>query len=211
MRPNLSYWVMFALLASGSLLLHKLSHGEPALPAHPLSAIPSSVDGYSSRDLGLESRIVDALGVTDYVSRLYVQPGEPTIGLYVGFYRSQRTGATIHSPKNCLPGGGWAPIQNRTVEITRSDGKAVPVNLYVIQKGLEKQIVLYWYQSHGRVIASEYEGKFYLVVDAIRLNRTDAAIVRITTPYSGDDDAAVARATKFAQKIIDRVDTAIPL
>ena len=211
MRPNLSFWVMFALLASGTLLLHKLSHGEPTLPAHPLSAIPTTVDGYVSRDLGLENRIVDALGVTDFVSRAYMLPGQPYIGLYVGFYRSQRTGSTIHSPKNCLPGGGWAPIQNRTIQITRTDGKSVPVNLYIIQKGLEKQVVLYWYQAHGRVIASEYEGKFYLVVDAIRLNRTDAAIVRITTPYLGDDQTAIARATNFAQKIIDQVDTAIPL
>jgi EpsI family protein len=76
---------------------------------------------------------------------------------------------------------------------------------------MEKQIVLYWYQAHGRVIASEYSGKLYLVVDAIRLNRTDATIVRVTTPFVGDDQSAIERATRFAQQIIDKVDTAVPL
>jgi len=211
MKPNVSYWAFLILLLSGTLLLHQLSHGEPKLPAHPLSEFPMQVAGWSGSEMGLEGRIIDALGVTDYINRVYRNTSAPPIGLYIGFYQSQRTGATIHSPKNCLPGGGWAPVQNRTIEIQRPGGKPATVNLYVIQKGLEKQIVLYWYQAHGRVIASEYSGKLYLVVDAIRLNRTDATIVRVTTPFVGDDQPAIERATLFAQQIIDKVDTAVPL
>ena len=122
--------------------------------------------------------------MTDYLNRGYWEPGmnKALLGLYIGYFRSQRTGATIHSPKNCLPGAGWNPAQSSVYQLPLDDGRKVPINLYLIRKGLESEVVLYWYQSHGRVVASEYWGKFYLVYDALRLNRTDAALVRITVP-----------------------------
>ena len=85
------------------------------------------------------------------------------------------------------------------------------MNLYVIRKDLDQQIVLYWYQSHGRVVASEYWGKFYMVYDALRLNRTDAAMVRITVPVrNGDADAARNQAIAFAKQVATDVEQVIP-
>ncbi|HEY1731664.1 MAG TPA: EpsI family protein, partial [Terriglobales bacterium] len=122
-----------------------------------------------------------------------------------------RTGATIHSPKNCLPGAGWNPAESSIYMLPLNDGRKVPINLYLIRKGLESEVVLYWYQAHGRIIASEYWGKFYLVYDALRLNRTDAALVRITVPVQhGDEASAQERALSFAKQITGDLDQIIP-
>ena len=109
------------------------------------------------------------------------------VGLYVGYHDSQRQGDTIHSPLNCLPGAGWQPLEQGRITVSvRDHGTARPapieVNRVVIGKGLDRQLVLYWYQSHRRVVASEYWGKVYTVLDAMRYNRTDAAMVRVITP-----------------------------
>jgi EpsI family protein len=169
------------------------------------------MDGWLGRDDLLEAQIVSVLGVSDYVNRSYVNLGGEPVGLYVGYYQSQRSGETIHSPKNCLPGAGWNPAQSSVYMLPLDDGRKVPINLYVIRKGLESEVVLYWYQSHGRIIASEYWGKFYLVYDALRLNRTDAALVRITVPVqNGDEATAQERALSFAKQISGDLDQVIP-
>jgi EpsI family protein len=151
------------------------------------------------------------LGVTDYLNRAYFSPTQGELGLYIGYFRTQRTGAAIHSPKNCLPGAGWQPTVSETYQLSLDDGRKVPVNLYVIRKDLDQQIVIYWYQSHGRVVASEYWGKYYMVADAIRLNRTDAALVRITAPVrNGNTDAAREQAIAFAKQVAGDVEQVIP-
>jgi EpsI family protein len=102
-------------------------------------------------------------------------------------------------------------VVSETYQLPLNDGRKVPINLYVIRKDLDQEIVLYWYQSHGRVVASEYWGKFYMVYDALRLNRTDAALVRITAPVrTGDIDAARAQALAFAKQVSTDVDQIIP-
>ena len=128
------------------------------------------------------------LGVDDYTNRSYFAPDGRRLGLYIGYHSSQRQGDTIHSPLNCLPGAGWMPTRagpsHVDVHGTRRQAATaqIEVNRVVIERGLDRQLVLYWYQSHGRVVASEYWGKIYTVVDAIRLNRTDAALVRVIVP-----------------------------
>jgi EpsI family protein len=122
-------------------------------------------------------------------------------GGLIGYYQSQREGDTMHSPLNCLPGAGWLPVSQSRTKIQVKDGEStreIEVNDFVIEKGLDRQAVLYWYQSHGRVVASEYWGKIYTVTDAIRLNRTDAAMVRVICPVSGSDGAAERRAEEAA-------------
>ncbi len=106
------------------------------------------------------------LGVDEYVNRIVsAAPANPTSSLYVGFYESQRQGDTIHSPLNCLPGAGWSRCRRRrrsrlrpSIRIASAE-RPIEVNRFVIQKGLDRQLVLYWYQSHGRVVASEYWGR----------------------------------------------------
>jgi EpsI family protein len=212
MSNSMRYWTMIAVLLAGIGGMGFLSHGESTPPAEPLSDFPTDIGNYRSvKDFPFDAQTLKVLGVTDYLNRVYFSPSLGDLGLYIGYFRTQRTGATIHSPKNCLPGAGWQPMESDTYQLTLSDGRKVPVNLYVIRKDLDQQIVLYWYQSHGRIVASEYWGKFYMVADAIRLNRTDAALVRITAPVrNGDLDAARNKAIAFAQQVAVDVEQVIP-
>ena len=146
-----------------------------------------------------DPQVLAVLGVDEHVNRYYTS-GSQLAHLYVGYYRSQREGSQIHSPMNCLPGGGWQPIAIGRIELPdeAAPGRTVSVNRYVIQKGLDKQVVLYWYQSHGRVVASDYWSKVYLVLDSIRLNRTDAALVRVIAPFDESSPAPEAAAERAA-------------
>ena len=164
-------------------------------------------DEWKGKELGLDKKVLDVLQLSDYMMRVYVPTGvlqgeeveewaENTsqidqsgrirqnlpIWLYVGFYESQRTGATYHSPKNCLPGAGWQFMESNMITLTMSDQTEITVNKVLIQKGLEKQVILYWYHDRGRVIASEYWAKAYLVWDAMTKNRSDGSLVRISVP-----------------------------
>ena len=212
MKSGVRYWLMMAVLVAATTAMAYLSHGESTPPARPLSEFPAQVAGYTTgANWPLDQATLDLLGMTDYLNRGYVSKSQGIITLYIGYFRSQRTGATIHSPKNCLPGAGWTPLRATVYQLPLDDGRKVPVNLYIVRKDLDEQLVLYWYQAHGRVVASEYWGKFYLVYDAMRLNRTDAALVRITAPiYNGDEEQARTRALAFAKQITKDVDQIIP-
>jgi len=204
------FWIMFAVLVAATAVLNLLSHGEAMPLVRPLAMIPTDIDGWSGKDLPIEQRIIDAIQVDDHLSRVYYGKDDVPVIVYIGFYKSQRTGQTIHSPKNCLPGAGWEPVSAGRTNLQLADGRVAPVNLYVIEKGLDRQIVLYWYQSHGRIVASEYWGKYYMVRDALRLNRTDAALVRISTPVYPSADGAEARAGELAKIMMSHVEEVIP-
>ena len=203
---------MIAVLVGATTGMAYLSHGEATPPAKPLSQFPNQVGPYiTAANWPLDKETIDLLGVTDYLNRGYGSKANGPMFLYIGYFRSQRTGASIHSPKNCLPGAGWTPMTETVYQLPLDDGRKVPINLYVVRKDLDEQLVLYWYQAHGRVVASEFWGKFYLVYDALRLNRTDAALVRVTTPiYGGDEEQARKRALTFAKQITSDVDQIIP-
>jgi len=202
MPANIRFWVAFGLLLGAAVLLHAVSHGEPPVDTHAVASFPQTFGGWRSQTVPIDKAIIEAIGVDDYVSRIYAQPNQAPVLLYIGYYKTQRTGVTIHSPKNCLPGSGWEPVTSSRLQIRGPDGKPALVNFYVIEKGLDRQLVLYWYQSHGRIIASEYWGKIYMVLDALRLNRTDAALVRVTSPVFPDEPQSRARLAAFAEQIL---------
>jgi len=204
------FWSMLVILLCAGVALRALSHGEAVVPARPLSEIPLEIGSWKGSNLELEQKVVYAVAVNDYVARLYERPNAQPLVLYVGYYRSQRTGQTIHSPKNCLPGAGWEPVESSRVSLHPAGLPAAVVNLYVIEKGLDRQLVLYWYQSHGKIIASEYAGKWNMVVDAIRLNRTDSALVRLSIPIGKDARAARADAVGFGEMLVPELNRAIP-
>jgi len=214
MKGGARYWLMLAVLLGATTGMAYLSHGEATPPARPMSEFPTKIGAYASViEWPMDKETLDLLKVSDYINRGYWEPGmgKYLMGLYIGYFRSQRTGAAIHSPKNCLPGAGWNPVQASVHQLSLDDGRRVPVNLYILRKGLDEELVVYWYQSHGRVVASEYWGKFYLVYDALRLNRTDAALVRITLPVeNGDEAAARQRVLAFAKTITTDIDQVIP-
>ena len=156
----------------------------------------------------LTDKILAVLGLDDYISRFYVLPNNQGADLYVGYWRSQRQGDTMHSPQNCLPGAGWEPLSQGLLSFKDPrdpSGAELSVNRILIQKGLDRQLVLYWYQGRGRIIGSEYWSKIYLVLDAARLNRTDAAIVRIVVPVSGSTPEAEANAEKTALGFVNEL------
>jgi EpsI family protein len=173
-------WVTAGILLGASLLFHSMSHGEPIVLRQSLHELPYTIANWMGQERPLQDQVVQAVGVTDYTSRLYVRPADAPVDLYIGYYASQRTGDTIHSPKNCLPGSGWDPVESGYATIPIPGRRDIVVNEYVIQKDQDKQLVFYWYQSRGRVIASEYAGKFWMMADAISpRSRTDGSLVRL--------------------------------
>jgi hypothetical protein len=164
------------------------SHGEVVLAKKPFATFPLHLaDRWEGRELGLDQATLDVLKLSDYMMRVYkpliesLPPSDSSprslhaqipAWLYVGYYQSQRTGATYHSPQNCLPGAGWQFVESTHVPISVGTS-VVTINQVVIQKGLDKQVILYWYHDRGRVIASEYWAKAYLLWDAATRNRTD--------------------------------------
>ena len=180
--------------------------------AKSLKEFPKQILIYSQvADVPMDKETLEVLKPTDYLTRAYYAPGAGEIGLYIAYFQTQRGGQTIHSPKNCLPAAGWNPTVNTVTTLDLPDGRHVPVNKYIVRKGLDEQVVLYWYQSHGRVVANEYLGKFYLAMDALRLNRTDAALIRVTAPvYNGKENEAQDRATAVAKQVAMDVEQIIP-
>lgn len=211
MNSQWRFWLMILALGAAGVGLHFVSHGEAIPIEKPLATLPTTLRDWHGRDFPLEPRLIKAAGVDDYLSRVYQGPGQVPLVVYVGYYRSQRTGQWVHSPKNCLPGAGWEPISSGRVMLSVPDGKMVTVNQYVIENGLQRQFVLYWYQAHGRIVASEYWGKIYLVLDALRLNRTDTALVRVSLPMTGRPDSVNEQDTvKFAQDLIAQLRDVLP-
>lgn len=201
---------MALVLGAAVGVLHLVGHSEAVPLTGHLSSIPLVLGNWQGRDQVLAPRIVNSLHVDDYLNRWYQDESGHIVGLYVGYYQNQKTGESIHSPKNCLPGSGWEPVQSGREILLLSSGSQVSVNLYLIQKGLERQLVLYWYESHGRIIASEYSAKIYLVLDGIRLNRTDSALVRISTPLDDSEVAAHRRVVGFAETLLNPLGSLLP-
>ncbi|HUK34195.1 MAG TPA: EpsI family protein [Vicinamibacterales bacterium] len=203
--------VLSVTLLCGAAAVVRANRPEQAPPRVSFDQFPSQLGSWSGQALPpMENKVLGVLGVDDYVNRVYARPDHAVAGLYIGYYKSQRQGDSIHSPQNCLPGSGWEPLERSDLTIAAPVSTGVgdiSVNRYLIQKGLDRQLVLYWYQSHGRVVASEYWSKFFLVRDAIRLNRTDAALVRVIVPIANSEDDGETRAQGQA---IDFVKTMFP-
>jgi EpsI family protein len=171
---------------------------EARVPRTPLAAVPLHIAGWAGRDAPpFGDDVLEQLGADEYINRSYVGNSGVPVSLYVGYYASQRQGDAIHSPQNCLPGAGWHPVENGIYRL-EARGHHLLVNRYVVQKGLDQQVVLYWYQGRGRVIANEYVNKFWLMVDAARLHRTDAGLVRLIAPVVSDPTRATEDAAAFA-------------
>ena len=161
----------------------------------------------------LDKETLDVLKADDILSRVYQNRDNGRYAtLFVAYFETQRNGKAPHSPKNCLPGSGWVQTQGGTVDID-IPGRETPitVNRYVVARGDNQSVVLYWYQSHNRVIASEYAAKVYTVADAIRYNRSDTALVRIVVGVNdGNTAQALDTATAFARTVFDPLKAYLP-
>ena len=163
----------------------------------PLAEAPKQFGSWTQHQEGVvEKEILDVLKADEVLTRTYVNPaaGNAPASLFVAYFKSQRTGRTPHSPKNCLPGSGWMSTVEDRVMIPIEGRAPIEANRYIVQKGEARSLVLYWYQSRDRVVASEYTAKAYVMADAIRYNRTDTALVRVVMPIVNNDEAAAERA-----------------
>ena len=197
--------MLCVLLATASVFLSNARKPEAPLPRTPFSEFPMKIGTWQAVvDPPLDKEILDVLGVDDYLSRAYYKPSVGGVGLYMGYYASQRQGDTIHSPQNCLPGAGWEPVSEGRLQLANVDGagRDVTVNRYVIQKGLDRNVVLYWYHGRGRVIANEYWSRASLIRDALVSNRTNGALVRVIVPVSRKDEGNLAPAENLAQEFV---------
>ena len=170
---------------------------------------------WQGNELRLDQAVLDVLKLSDYTMRVYASQSDSghkniPIWLYIGYYQSQRTGATYHSPKNCLPGAGWQFVQSEQVNLLVPGRGSIVVNNVLIQKGLEKQVILYWYQDRGRIIASEYSAKAYMIWDAMTRNRTDGSLVRISVPVERSAEEAFAVAVEFLNDIFPLLSGYLP-
>ena len=166
------------------LFLRYLTHAEIIKPIKPLSTFPKQIGEWIGKEEHFDQRVYDVLGVDDSFLCRYRTLDGRQLELYIGFYQSQREGDLIHSPKNCMPGSGWNIVKTSIEEIIipHFGDRNIKVNKLVTQNGSQQQVALYWFQSRGRIIASEYMQKIYLVIDSITKHRTDGSLIRIISP-----------------------------
>jgi EpsI family protein len=183
MRARAVAVAVLILLASLYVRFVAASVGDVARA--PLDRFPLEIAGWKGESLPpLDDATARVLGADEYLNRRYVRPGGAAVDLFVAYYRSQQHGDAIHSPRNCLPGAGWEPVSQSETTLRPAGGEPVPVNRYVIRKGLDRRVVFYWYQGRGRMVSNEYANKGWLVIDAMRMGRTDGGLVRAITPAS---------------------------
>jgi len=214
--PAWALWSGAGLLVLGAVLTWGArEQASPSLRASLHAVVPSQFGPYESRDLEISEDELRVAGVTDHLLRLFEAPAGteeapvPWLNAYVGYYDNQTRGKTIHSPKNCLPGGGWEAIASGR-ETLRLPGGAVEVNRYLIQNGDERVVVLYWYQGRGRVVASEYRAKWDLLRDAAKARRSEEALVRVMAPVVTSEEEAAEAAKKLATSLVPSLMEALP-
>jgi EpsI family protein len=207
------FFSVLILLAATALLLQARNTGE-IIPDHrPLRSFPQTFPGWSSTDVTLSKDVLDVLGPGDFLTRQYQYGSStPSVGLFIAYFPSQRSGDAIHSPKNCLPGAGWVPVRSDRVTLNLPGQVPFKANRYLIAKGEQRQLVLYWYWAHHRAIASEYWAKYYLVADSIRMHRSDGSLIRLTTTFLPREsvDAAQKRLLALADNISPVIDNYVP-
>jgi EpsI family protein len=215
-------WVVVLLMLFTAVELHLRGDVDRVPPSRPLSEMPSAIGNRTAVDIPIDAETLAILGKGDFLNRVYLwprnvpvaRPGDyADIGLYIAYFATQRSGQSIHSPQNCLPGAGWTFQPPSVVtSFTDSTGKEYRVGDYLITNGSATEEALYWYQLHGESIASDYKAKFSTLADSIRYGRTDEALIRIMTPVAPGEDRAEARrrVIGFAQQITPLLPAYVP-
>ena len=214
------FWSVVLCLFFTLLLIHVRGDVDRVPASAPLSEVPETLGPWNGQDVPIDPSVLEVLGKGDFLNRIYTKQGDPTapnirtlspsnppVQLFIAYFPTQRTGQSIHSPQNCLPGSGWTFLYSGVTTFTDNTGKRYRVGDYIISDGRVKQEVLYWYQSHGHSIASDYAAKFHMLADSIRLGRTDAALVRVITPVESTEGNTQAHArlinfTKFVTPLL---------
>lgn len=208
------FGILLAVLLLGGVVVNAWEYLDEAhVRRSELKDFPNQIGAW--RQLGADERFdaqtESVLRADDYLLRNFQSPDGRFASFYVGYYATQRNGATYHSPLNCLPGSGWNMSNPAIIVIKPANGRpAFEANEYLIQNGKDKQLLIYWYQGRGRSVASEYWGKVYTVMDSLRRRRSDGAMVRVTVPIGESEAAAVAIAASFAGIVANELPAFIP-
>ena len=212
MRPTARLAVSAAVLVA-ALLVVQLRPASEAVPMRrPFESFPQTIGSWKGQDdMVLDAEALRMLKSSDYVMRRYVDGTGNSAWLYMAYWQSQRRGADIHSPKNCLPGGGWEPIETKrlTIPVGGAAG-SITVNSYLIQKDRQLQVVIYWFQAQGAAVAGELAAKVQMVRSAVLRNRTDGAIIRISSPVSGTVQDTTDRLVAYIQSLHPILGTYLP-
>lgn len=211
---NLRFLVLAVLLASTAVFLSARNKDEIVPPGESSASFPETLGPWRGKDIKIPDEVLATLGAGDLLVRDYENKltDQMPVNLLLAYFPSQRTGDTIHSPKNCLPGAGWQPVSASRIQVTLPGREPFVANRYVVAKASERGLVLYWYLAHGRTVASEYLAKFYLVEDSIRLNRSDGAMIRAITEIAPNENAADAqkRVLLFLTFAVPEIDKYVP-
>lgn len=210
---NFRIYALVGVLVFGGLFINCFeSRGEAEISRQPLASMPVVLGDWRQKggDTRFSEQTESVLRTSDYVMRDYTNASGKTANVYVGYYASQRTGATYHSPQNCLPGAGWEMKQPELVEITTPSGKKITVNRYIIENGKYREVMIYWYQGRGRAVASEYTDKIHTVLDSVLRRRSDGAMVRVMTSVGGNEEQSLKYAVDLSAQIAENLSMFVP-
>jgi len=212
MRQPLRVGLSLAVLIGALFVLQLRSPGEAVPIRKSLDTFPIVVGDWQAREGVLfELDILNVLKAKDYLMRRDQDPSGKSIWLFIGYWDSQRKGAQPHSPKNCLPGGGWEPLQASLVTIPlRPPLAPITVTRFLIQKDRDQQVVFYWYQSQGKAIAGEFPARVEMIKNSIVRHRTDGALVRIMSPVSGSTQETSDRLVRYIQAMYPMLGAYLP-
>lgn len=205
--------VIAVIMLMTMMLLSFVSRSENIQPNKPFGSFSMQIGEWRGTVDKFDDKIYDVLGVDDSILANYRSETKGSVNLYVGFYQSQKEGDLIHSPKNCLPGAGWSITQTSLESIDLSHGggnQNIDVIRLRLERGSQKQVMLYWFQSRGRIISSEYMQKIWLVIDSITKHRTDGAFVRLVAPVVDDEQQTVEWMKGFVKEIFPYLTEYIP-
>ncbi len=207
------FWILIAVLLFGGVFINWFEQrGEASVERKSLREFPAKLGEWQQKSgeirFGKETEAV--LKTTDYTMREYVLPNGRVANVYVGYYASQRTGATYHSPQNCLPGAGWVMKEPERIQITTDSGKTFQANRFIIENGVFSEILIYWYQGRGRAVASEYDDKIYTVLDSILRRRSDGSMVRVMTSVGNSEAESTEEAVKLSAQLAENLDEFVP-
>lgn len=201
-------------LVAQAVAYYSIPKTETHFETQPLASFPKTLGPWqAAAEFPIESEVQAVLKADDTLNRSYVMPGEPVpANLFVAFFRSQATGVAPHSPKNCLPGAGFAPVSSGTERIPiPALGETIEVNRYVVARGDSKTLVLYWYQTPKRIVASEFAAKFWLAADSVRYHRSDTSLVRVIVPIGPvSQEEADRLSVSFVQSLLPALNQHLP-
>ena len=209
---NLRFWLLLLVLLLGGAIINVWENaGEAKVSRKSLKEFPAQIGSWRQQgeDVRFDDETEKVLRADDYVSRNFQSNGR-VASLYVGYYATQRNGATYHSPLNCLPGSGWVMSDSGKMTITPAGASSFEANRYVIQNGNQRALMIYWYQGRGNAVASEYWAKIYTVLDSVRRRRSDGAMVRVMAPLGNSPADAEKSVIELASEAARELPAFVP-